>query len=184
VFDKKEAIIYNATTTIVSATTDPILVASRCQDTGLWKLNLDYEVLRQEYPDQFIAGVNKANAIFDLPNTQQSLLYHHAMAGFPPKDRFLDAVRAENYATWPGLRTTLILKHSFNSDKTQKGHMKGQQKGVQLTRVTAPVRIKVELGTANPPPPTIKKHYDIFVVVYKLLDTIHTDQTGAFSITL
>jgi hypothetical protein len=45
VFDKKEARIYNATTTIVSASKDPILVAPRCQDTGLWKLDLDYEVL-------------------------------------------------------------------------------------------------------------------------------------------
>jgi hypothetical protein len=40
VFDKK-ARIYNATTTIVSASKDPILVAPCCQDTGLWKLNLD-----------------------------------------------------------------------------------------------------------------------------------------------
>ncbi len=61
--------------------------------------------------------------------------------------------------------------------------MKGQQKGVRLTKVTAPVTIKVELGPANPPPLTIKKHYNIFAVVYKLLDTIHTDQTGIFLIT-
>ncbi len=45
VFDKKEARIYNATTTIVSATKDPIRVAPCCQDTKLWKLDLDYEVL-------------------------------------------------------------------------------------------------------------------------------------------
>jgi hypothetical protein len=61
--------------------------------------------------------------------------------------------------------------------------MKGQWKGVWLMKAAAPVTIKVELGTANPPPSTIKKHYDIFVVVYKLLDTIHTDQSGAFPIT-
>jgi hypothetical protein len=45
VFDKKEARIYDATITIVLATKDPILVAPRCQDTGLWKLDLDYKVL-------------------------------------------------------------------------------------------------------------------------------------------
>ncbi len=81
VFDKKEARIYDAMTTIVSATKDPILVAPRCQDTRWWKLDLDYEVFGQEYPDQFIAGVNEANAIFNLPNTCQSLLYHHALVG-------------------------------------------------------------------------------------------------------
>jgi hypothetical protein len=65
----------------------------------------------------------------------------------------------------------------------QKGHMQGQQKGVRLTKVRAPVTIKLEPGTENPPPLTIKKHYNIFVVVYKLLDTVHTDKTDAFPIT-
>jgi hypothetical protein len=59
-------------------------------------------------------GVDKANAIFNLPNTQQSLLYHHAPAGFPSMETFLAAVRAGNNATWPGLTTTLILKHFPN----------------------------------------------------------------------
>ncbi len=166
VFNKKEARIYNDMTTIVSASKDPILVAPPCQDTGLQKLNLDYEVLGREYPDQFIAGVDKANAIFDLPNTQQSLLYHHALVGFPPKETFLAAVWAGNYATWPGLTTTLIHKHFSNLDKTQKGHMKGQRKGVRSTKVSVPFTFKVEPGTANPPLLTITKHYDIFVMVY------------------
>ncbi len=83
---------------------------------------------------------------------------------------------------WAGLTTTLILKHFLDLDKMQKGHMKGQWKGVQSTKVSAPVTIKVEPGTANPPPPTIKKHYNIFVMVYELLDTVHTYQTGPFPI--
>jgi hypothetical protein len=51
-------------------------------------------------------------------------------------------------------------------------------------KVAAQVTMKVEPDTANPPPPIIKKHYNIFVAVYKLLDTIHTDQTSTFPITL
>jgi hypothetical protein len=183
VFDKTEARIYDATITIASASKDPILIAPHCKDTGLWTLDLDYEILGREYPEQFIVGVDKANAIFNLPNTRKSLLYHHASAGFPPKKTFLAAVRASNYPTWPGLTTTLILKHFSDSDKTQKGHMKGQQKGFWSTKVQAPVMIKIEPCTEDPPPPTIKKHYNIFVIVYKLLDMVHTNQTGAFLIT-
>jgi hypothetical protein len=182
VFDKKEARIYDATTTIVSASKDPILVAPCCQDNGLWTLDLDYEVLGRKYPGQFIAGVNKANTIFNLPNTWQSLLNHHPSVGFPPKETFLVAVRARIYATWPGLTTTLIHKHFPDLDETHTRQMKGQRKGVRSTKVLAPVMIKVEPGTANPTPPTITKHYNIFVVVYKLLDTAHTDQTGLFPI--
>ncbi len=124
-FDKNEARIDDATTAIMSASKDPLLVAPHCQDTRMWRFDLDYIVLGQEYPEQFITGINKANAIFNLPNTQQSLLYHHALAGFPPKEMFLDAVRVGNYATWPGLTTTLISKHFPDLDKTQKGPMKG-----------------------------------------------------------
>jgi hypothetical protein len=80
----------------------------------------------------------------------------------------LAAVRARNYATWPGLTTTLISKHFPDLDKTQKVHMKGQQKGILLTKVRALGTIKSEPGTENPPLPIIKKHYGIFVVVYKL----------------
>jgi hypothetical protein len=107
------------------------------------------------------------------------------LARFPPKETFLAAVWAGNYATWPGLITTLIHKHFPDLDETQKRHMKGQRKGVRSTKGSAAVTIKVEQGTANPQPPNITKtnHYNVFVMVYKLLDTVHTDQTGPFPIT-
>ncbi len=135
VFDKTEARIYNGTTTTITMSGEPLIVAPWCNVTGLWKmeLDLDYEILGQEHPNHFISGVNAANAIFNLPNTCQFLMYYHALAGFPVKETFTDAVRAGNYVTWPGLITTLISKHFPVSKETQKGHMKGQRKGVWST---------------------------------------------------
>jgi hypothetical protein len=78
-----------------------------------------------------------ANAIFDLPNNQRTVLYYHIAAGFPPKETFLDAVCTETYAMWPGLTAQLINKHFPNSDEAQKRHMKGQRQGVQSTRQKA-----------------------------------------------
>ena len=94
VFDKKQARIYDGTTTKIMAAGDPIIIAPRCDDTGLWRMNLDmdYEVLGRASSDQFIAGVDVAKAIFDLPNSRQSLMYFHAAAGFPTKETFTDAV--------------------------------------------------------------------------------------------
>ncbi len=91
---KKEARIYDGTTTTIAELEEPIIIAPRCEVTGLWKmeLDLDFEILGQEHPEQFAAGVDMANAIFDLPNTHQSLMYFHAAAGFPVKKTFLDAV--------------------------------------------------------------------------------------------
>ena len=115
-------------------------------------LDLDYEILGHESSNQFIAGVDVANAIFDLPNSRQSLMYFHATTGFPTKETFMDAVRAGNYATWSGLTTTLISKHFPDSDETQKGHMKGQRKGVRLTKVKPAIEIKIEPGLEDAPP--------------------------------
>ncbi len=85
VFDKKEARIYDATTTIVSASEDPSLVAPRCQDTGLWKLDLDYEILGPKYPDQFIVGVNKQTPYLTSP-THGSLYFTTVhWRGFPQR---------------------------------------------------------------------------------------------------
>ncbi len=87
VLDKHEARIYDGTTTKLKASGNPIIVAPRCEDTGLWKieLDLDYKILGRKDPEHFIAGVDEANEIFDLPNTRHSLLYYHALAGFPMK---------------------------------------------------------------------------------------------------
>jgi hypothetical protein len=94
VFDKKEARIYDGTTITIMALGDPIIIAPRCDDTGLWKMNLnqDYKILGRESSNQFIAGVDVANAIFDLPNSRQSLMYFHAAARFPTKETFMHAV--------------------------------------------------------------------------------------------
>jgi hypothetical protein len=112
-------------------------------------------------------------------------MYFYAVVGFPVKETFLDAVRARNYATWPGLTTTLIAKHFSDLDETQKGHMKGQRKGVRSTRAKPAYKIKIKPGTEDPPQKLvgIKKMDDIFVKIYKLAEEIHMDQTGAFLVT-
>jgi hypothetical protein len=185
VFDKHEARIYDGTTTKLMASGNPIIVAPWCEDTGLWKmeLDLDYKILGREDPEHFIAGIDEANAIFDLPNTRHSLLYYHALAGFPTKEPFLGTVRAGNYAMWPGLTTTLIANHFPNSEGTQKGHMKGQWKGIWSTKVRGQVEIKIEPGTEVLPQQPMKKQHNIFVVIYELTKEVHTNQTGAFPVT-
>jgi hypothetical protein len=185
VFNKHEARIYNRTTTKLTASGDPIIVVPWCEDIGLWKmeLELNYKILGRKDPEHFIAGADTANAIFNLPNTRHSLLYYHALAGFPMRETFLDAVRAGNYATWPGLTTTLIAKHFPNSEEMQKGHMKGQRKGIRPTKVREQVEIKIEPGTEVLPQQPMKKQHNIFVVIYKLAKEVHTNQTGAFYIT-
>jgi hypothetical protein len=57
--------------------------------------------------------------------------------GCPPKETFIDAVCNQNYATWPKLMVTLINHYYPNSNKTVKGHLKGQCQGIQFTKQKA-----------------------------------------------
>jgi hypothetical protein len=189
VFDKFKANIYDAKTTTITSSAKPVIIAPRCKSKGLWKLDLDAgtEAIQTGISTQ---PTNEAvNAIFDLPNNRQTILYNHAAAGFPTKEMFLDAIRAGNYATWPGLMTALTNKHFLNSDETQKGHMKGQRQGVRSTKqralkhiVAREQQIKIEPGTEELPT-DIKRHDDIFIQIEDLANTIHSDQTGAFPFT-
>jgi hypothetical protein len=53
VFEKKEARFYDGTTTKIMASGDPIIIAPRCDDTGIWRMNLDldYEILGRASSD-------------------------------------------------------------------------------------------------------------------------------------
>jgi hypothetical protein len=198
VFDKKSAKTYNATTTMIMAMEKPILEAPRCTSTGLWLMPLEADNTKANGGNQNgniagdkasnIGGVTeRANAIFKLPSTCQTILYHHASAGFPVKETFLNAVRAGNYATWPGLTIAALHKYFPNLDETQKGHMKGQRQGIRSTKQKAldhlveserPVKIKVEPGTEEVSP--AKCYNDIFVRIEDLAESIHSNQTGTF----
>ena len=46
--------------------------------------------------------------VYCLPSIQQSIKYLHAATRFPTRDEWLDAIKAGNYTTWPGLTTTAV----------------------------------------------------------------------------
>jgi hypothetical protein len=90
VFKKHKATIFDATTTMITASANTIVVAPWCQTTELWKLDLDRTVQERQEDTIFLATADMANAIFNLPNNQQTVLYYHAAAGFSPKETFLE----------------------------------------------------------------------------------------------
>jgi hypothetical protein len=189
VLDKHKATIYDATTTTITASANPIVVAPQYQTTGLWKLDQDAAVQETQDDTIFLATAEMANAIFDLPNNQQTVLYHHAAAVFSPKETFLDTDCAGNYATRPGLTT----QHNWSTStfltpmKQKRVYMKGQRQGVGSTRqktidyiVAKEKHIKIEPGAKNANQSHIKWHEDMFIKIVDLANTIYSDQTGAF----
>jgi hypothetical protein len=184
VFKKEKATIYDATTTSISATLPPVLEAHQCKLTGLWKLNLEPDEDETTKANDTHQPKETLNVIFDLPSTRQSLLWYHAAAGFPTKETFIDAVRAGNYASWPGLTTNMINRHFPDSTETAKEHLKGQRQGIRSIKQKAPDKFVklattiVKLEQDNSPPAPIARHCNIFICIEDLPETIHTNQTG------
>jgi hypothetical protein len=180
---KHGAAIYYDNTTTITASNPPILESNRCQDTGLWRLNLD--------PNDKHATPKTINVIFDLPSSNKTFLWYHASVGFPPKETFIDAIRNGNYATWPKLMVTLINQYYPNSDEIVKGYLKGQCQGIQSTKQKAlekiienkTVRIKIKGGKSPFPHIPITKTCKAFFRIVDLSDLIHTNQTGMFPFT-
>ena len=117
----------------------------------------------------------EVNNVYSLPSIPQTIRYLHAAAGFPVKETWLDAIKAGNYVTWPGLTTTAVRKHFSDSDKTQQGHMKKQRQGVRST--------KEIIGGTQSETLTSKKMHDVYIKVHNVTETMYTDQTGRFPAT-
>jgi hypothetical protein len=60
---------------------------------------------------------------YDLPSVGALVHYLHAAAGFPVKSTWLAAIKAGNFASWPGLTYANASKFCPSSDETIKGHL-------------------------------------------------------------
>jgi hypothetical protein len=79
----------------------------------------------------------------------------------------MDAIKAENFISWPSLTPLAVQKHFPDSNETQKGHMKKQHQGVRSTKLKENTQSENEnipgntVAEVNPSPP--KKMRDIFI---------------------
>jgi hypothetical protein len=156
----------------------------------MWRLNLDPKNPNPQSPDKQHVSPKMIKVIFNLLSLCKTFLWYHASAAFPPKETFINAIRNGNYATWSKLMVTLINCYYPNSDKI-KGHLKGQCKGIQLTKQkelgkiieNETVRIKIE-GKKSPLHhiPLTKTH-EAFFRIEDPSNSIHTDHMGAFPFT-
>ncbi|KAL7474749.1 hypothetical protein ACHAW6_000707 [Cyclotella cf. meneghiniana] len=68
----------------------------------------------------------------DLPWVGTLVHYLHAAAGFPITSTWLAAIKAGNYASWPGLTYANTSKYCPDSTKTKKGQLSQNHQGPSL----------------------------------------------------
>ena len=76
-----------------------------------------------------------ANNTYNMPSVKALVRFLYAAAGFSVKSIWLAAIRAGNYATWPGLTYKNAKTYHPTIRETLKSHMTQTRQGVLSTKI-------------------------------------------------
>ena len=150
----------------------------------LWHFNLLPE--GDEYPTETLPRESAslaAYSAYDLPSVGALVAYLHAAAGFPVKDTWLRAIKAGNYATWPGLTYSNAAKYCPDAAETILGHMVQTRQGVRSTK-PKPEKAPAPPADVEPAPilPADEVSRELHIRV-RHISKLYTDDTGRFPVT-
>ena len=75
-----------------------------------------------------------AFSAYDLPSVEALVKYFHAAAGYPVRSEWLAAIKAGNYASWPGLTYSNARRYCPLADETIKGHQVQSRQNIRSTK--------------------------------------------------
>ena len=99
----------------------------------------------------------------------------HTVHGYPVKSTWIKSIKAGNYIGWPMLTEHNAARYYQETNKTTKGHLNQSRKNVRST--------KPKLNPLEAPKTaTLQGHKvcDVYTSVYKVINTVFSDQTGQF----
>ena len=88
----------------------------------------------QPLPDDQKTTTLQAFSAYDIPSVEALIRYFHAAEGFPVRDTWLKAIKAGNFASWPGLTYQNLAKSFPKTYDTLKGHMVQVRQEIRYTK--------------------------------------------------
>jgi len=135
-FDNESGSVVNGATkdkirALIATSGDDLLLAAPFDNQSLtWKTAVPGPRVD---PVQSIP-LNLAQNIQRLRTKEQLCDYLHRAAGHPVKKTWLAAIKAGEYATWPGLTYELVSKHLQNTEETAMGHLHKRRQNIRSTK--------------------------------------------------
>jgi hypothetical protein len=164
---------------------DEIIITGKRMSNGLWSIPINGDP----------PAPHQANGILRLDKPRQELAaYHHAALGSPATSTLLRAIRQGRLHTFPGLTTSLIIKHLPKSMATTLGHQDQEFKNVrsttttnQLVHATPPVSSSMEDETTidhDIAPPLEPRTHQLCAMLFEKQTVLksYSDQTGRFPV--
>eukprot|EP00804_Cyclotella_cryptica_P000018 CCRYP_013701-RA/>CCRYP_013701-RA protein AED:0.35 eAED:0.46 QI:0/0/0/1/1/1/2/0/422 len=103
--------------------------------------------------------------------------YLHAAAGFLVKATWLAAIKAGNYASWPGLTHANASKYCPSCDEAIKGHLTQVRQGIRSTKPKPPKTTAPMIPSLIPPAASKELHlWD------EPISKLFTDDMGRFPV--
>ncbi len=103
----------------------------------------------------------------DLPSISTLVGFYHACLGFPVKQTWLDAVKAENCDFFDGLTYSNVSHYCPDANETILGHMAQQRQNVWSTK-PKPATLQAPNPTSNPPPTSDVPSHQVFVKLHPI----------------
>ena len=101
--------------------------------TTLYMINMTAPL--KAMPEQHITDTFRANHVYETKSKQELPLFYHAACFGPTKHTFVDAIKRNAFASWPGLTVELVNKYLPSTEATIKGHIRQHYKDTQSTRL-------------------------------------------------
>jgi hypothetical protein len=184
---------------IIATSGDDLLLAAPFDNQSLtWKTTVQpprvVPVANNVQPPRVVQNVPVpiANNVHRLRTKEQLCDYLHRAAGHPVKKTWLAAIKAGEYATWPGLTYELVSNHLYDTEETAMGHLHKRRQNIRSTKIK-PVQNQPVQNTVEDLEPELQGQFFIkkdrtervgvhLVGMEDLNGMISTDQTGRFPI--
>ena len=118
---------------------------------------------------------------YDLPIVEDLVWYFHAFVGFTVQYKWLKAIKAGKFASWPGITYHNSSKYYPIADETLKGNMVQLRQGVRSTN-PKPSRSKCnKIPKATDLPSDMTPSNELHIR-FEHISKIYTDDTGQFPV--
>ena len=119
-----------------------------------------------------------ANNVYKLPSIWEGMQFMHAVCGFLVKSTWPKAIHNNHYVVWPLLNVTNVHRHYPKSVKMPQGHLNQALANVRPTKLK-PTPFE-EASAEELAKAFNKKERDVFIKIWDVEETVHSDQTGKF----
>ena len=94
----------------------------RDPNTTLYMINMAAPL--REMKEQHIPDTLRENHVYETKSKQELTLFYHAACFSPTKRTFVDAIKRNAFASWPGITVDLVNKYLPITEATIKGHIR------------------------------------------------------------